>query len=116
MHVEGRLQPRRAQDVAWCTNTDKPPLMHQRHSIREPSGRVQIMQHRDRRQAALPGGSPQQVEDMKLMCDIERTRRFVEQQYARVGGEYLGDQYHLPLTAAEFADPPRGEISNTDFL
>ena len=93
IHVEGGAQPRRTQDLAWSADTDEPPLVHQRHPIREPGGRVQIVQHGDRGQAALPGGGPQQVEDMKLMRDVQRTRRFVEQQHARVGGEHLGDQY-----------------------
>ncbi len=60
---------------------------------------------------AQPGD---ELERLLLVPDVERARRFVEQQDRRLLGEGAGDHETLPLAAAQRAQAPIGEPADVE--
>ena len=65
-------------------------------------GQVQVMKDADH--CDIPGETPDDVEDLDLVADIEVRGRFVEEQDLRFLRERPGDEHPLPLAAADLVD------------
>lgn len=58
---------------------------------------VDIMEYHNHSHPVLPVELPHQLQDLDLVADIQKCRRFVQEQILRLLGQRHGDPDTLPL-------------------
>src|SRR6266852_5156855 len=84
------------KDIHGGAGLDDAARIHHHHALAHPGHDAQVVRDQDRGGAELPVDLAQQVEDLRLDGDVERSRRLVGDQYLGRGGQAHGD--HRPLT------------------
>ena len=89
-------------------------LVHQRQMIGVHPRQRQVVHRRHDGQPVIAAEAGDELERLLLMADVERARRFVEQQDRRLRGEGAGDHQPLLLAAAQLAQAAVGELPHVE--
>ena len=92
---------RPVEQLADRSRFDDGPGIHDVDAIAEAGDHAEVVADPDHRRAALARQALHQVDDLRLDGDVERRRRLVGDQQARIAGERDGDHHALAHAAGE---------------
>ena len=88
-------------------------MVEQQQLVGVLAGERQIVQRSHDRQRLVAAELSDEVQDVLLAADVERARRLVEQQDARLLGEGAGEHHALALATAERSESPGGHAERS---